>query len=596
MFAVLLAIAALGGGAASQDAQATSPGGVGTLAFVSPIGIGLFNGPWHLFMANADGSGAVDRTPGFADTPVALAWSPDGTRLAFTAFEGTFFDIDEEDPLTRWLLYVMNADGSGLHQVAAFESELPAPSWSADGTEIAYTAHVHEDMQIFAAKADGSSTRQITNLRGAALGGTSWSPDGTQIAFGADMAPSDDESHWSLWIVGADGLDLHQLNPAEITLTDWSPNGASIASSENAGLAVLAADGSSKQILIQNTEPEFDEYESETFVYLGPGWSPDGARIAFSSNRWSENPTVGAVNADGTCPTQIIARASFSPAWRPVPGGPATGPMHCADLAVTEASAPHIVGIKRPFTLTDRVVNQGNLPAADAHLTHTLPPGLVPHSASTTAGSCTIRARSVDCTLGTLGPGVEARVDIVVHASRRRVGDGLVVAASATADPDSTDDLEISVSPRICSVFGTPGNDRLRGTRRGDVICGLGGNDRIDARGGDDYVIAGLGRDVVLGGEGDDTLEGGGGGDTLDGGPGHDWIVGGPGSDRLYGRDGRDFFIARDRFKDLIRGGSEVDIALDADRFDLILGVEIGEGGTGTARTGLRALIERLRD
>ena len=73
MLAVLLAIAALGGGAASQDAQATSPGGVGTLAFVSPIGIGLFNGPWHLFRVDVTELSTI-RTGG--DHLVIDVWHP----------------------------------------------------------------------------------------------------------------------------------------------------------------------------------------------------------------------------------------------------------------------------------------------------------------------------------------------------------------------------------------------------------------------------------------------------------------------------------------------------------------------------------------
>ena len=65
---------------------------------------------------------------------------------------------------------------------------------------------------------------------------------------------------------------------------------------------------------------------------------------------------------------------------------------------------------------------------------------------------------------------------------------------------------EFNSDPRGCTITGTRGADRLRGTARGDVICGLGGDDRIDGRGGDDAVFGDAGRDRLEGGDGHDTL------------------------------------------------------------------------------------------
>jgi RTX calcium-binding nonapeptide repeat (4 copies) len=89
---------------------------------------------------------------------------------------------------------------------------------------------------------------------------------------------------------------------------------------------------------------------------------------------------------------------------------------------------------------------------------------------------------------------------------------------------------EFGASPRGCTITGTAGPDRLRGTSRGDVICAGEGEDRVEARGGDDAVFGDGGDDRVDGGAGDDTLYGGDGRDRLDGGPGWDVVSeGGPG-------------------------------------------------------------------
>jgi hypothetical protein len=99
---------------------------------------------------------------------------------------------------------------------------------------------------------------------------------------------------------------------------------------------------------------------------------------------------------------------------------------------------------------------------------------------------------------------------------------------------------EFASSPRPCTVVGTDGADRLRGSRRDDVICGLGGDDRVSGGGGDDVVFGDAGNDSIEGDDGDDTLYGGEGADRLDGDSGDDVLSGGPGLDRLTGGRGED--------------------------------------------------------
>jgi uncharacterized delta-60 repeat protein len=93
---------------------------------------------------------------------------------------------------------------------------------------------------------------------------------------------------------------------------------------------------------------------------------------------------------------------------------------------------------------------------------------------------------------------------------------------------------------RRATIVGTAAGDRLRGTRRRDVIVSLGGRDSIRSLGGDDIVCAGSGNDTVFGGRGNDRLGGGSGNDRLFGESGRDRLLGESGRDRLRGGPGRD--------------------------------------------------------
>jgi putative glucoamylase/uncharacterized protein DUF3131/hemolysin type calcium-binding protein len=123
---------------------------------------------------------------------------------------------------------------------------------------------------------------------------------------------------------------------------------------------------------------------------------------------------------------------------------------------------------------------------------------------------------------------------MIMAALGNALGDDVLRRAFATSDVERNLRPVIGVeefnsSPRPCTITGTNGSDRLRGTRHDDVICGRGGNDVIDARDGDDTVFGDAGDDRIDGGDGDDTLYGGDGDDRADGGRGFDVVSLGPG-------------------------------------------------------------------
>src|SRR2546425_2019840 len=87
----------------------------GLIVFVSDRDPG-----YGIFVMNPDGSGQTDisNNPAYDWGP---SWSPDGTRVAFAS--------DRDGPWSQ--IYVMNADGSGVTKLTAgfFGEEAWGPAW-----------------------------------------------------------------------------------------------------------------------------------------------------------------------------------------------------------------------------------------------------------------------------------------------------------------------------------------------------------------------------------------------------------------------------------------------------------------------------------
>lgn len=81
------------------------------------------------------------------------SWSPDGTRVAFASNEHGNYDI-----------YVQNADGGDRTNLTNSPEESSQPIWSPDGSRIAYVSKGQRGFDIHVVRPDGSAHSNLSNF------------------------------------------------------------------------------------------------------------------------------------------------------------------------------------------------------------------------------------------------------------------------------------------------------------------------------------------------------------------------------------------------------------------------------------------------
>jgi Tol biopolymer transport system component len=225
------------------------------------------SGDYRIWVMNADGSGQRRLTgdPGFAD--LEPAWSPDGKRILFSRCDDhlgfiTFCDLEvvnaagggmrqlasghwtyvrgQYSPDGRRIvvgadrggllsaLWVMRADGSGLHRITRPSLQAFWPGWSPDGRRIVFTDNCCQfGSNIWTVRPNGHGLTELTHFGPAPLQGAfaSYAPDGRRIVLQYNgKCPARGICPY-FYVMNADGSGLRAVHTgvANTFLTDWGP-------------------------------------------------------------------------------------------------------------------------------------------------------------------------------------------------------------------------------------------------------------------------------------------------------------------------------------------------------------------------------------
>ena len=241
-----------------------------------------------LWVMDADGTNQTNLTNTPDTNEGQPAWSPDGTKIAFTG-PG---DLNEDRSGGLGDVYVMDADGTNRTNLTDTPDDLDyQPSWAPSGAQITFVREVRElpgqiifeQPDIFVMDTD-PATNDAINLTQTDESeyDPAWSPDGAKIAFSGVR-----NSGWEIVTMDPDGQNEANLTgdgfEGNDEAPDWSPDGTKVVFQKESQVGgccepweiwAVNRDGSGGTNLTNH--PSYD---------MGPSWSPDGSEITFTSTR-----------------------------------------------------------------------------------------------------------------------------------------------------------------------------------------------------------------------------------------------------------------------------------------------------------------------
>lgn len=225
--------------------------------------------------------------------------SPDGSRLAFSSFNGS-----------AWEIRMFSFDLNRMVSFPRYGRTNLSPSWAPDGTRLAFSSSRSGTPEIYAVDQSGGNLHRLTNSGTTNVSPTWNRKTGSEIAWVSRHGDLP-----KIFTMSADGTNVQQLTDQGYAVSpSWSPNGQFLVFSWMRHYGP-GAPGSQDIYLMDVTNKQWVQLTHDGGRNDFPCWSPDNRHIVFQSNR-SGSLQIWSMLADGSNQKQLTTSGTNSePDW-----------------------------------------------------------------------------------------------------------------------------------------------------------------------------------------------------------------------------------------------------------------------------------------
>ena len=246
----------------------------------------------------ADADGYNPQTIVTSDEPLmSPSWSRDGSRLAYVSFENR-----------KPVVFVQELATGRKQALANFRGNNSAPAWSPDGSRLVVTLTKDGNSQLYLISADGSNPQRLASSS-AIDTEANFSPDGSSILFTSDRGGTPQIYRFTF---SGGQVERMTFDGTYNTSPRWAPDGKSF--------VFLKRDAGRFNIAVQDLATRQVQTLTQGGSDEGPSFAPNGRMIIYASEQGGRK-ILAAVSSDGRVKQRLSSAGGgdvTNPAWGPL--------------------------------------------------------------------------------------------------------------------------------------------------------------------------------------------------------------------------------------------------------------------------------------